>query len=50
MQPREFGSAAAELKAKNIPVILGRVLALPAREDDPYDQAFTLPLKLTRPG
>jgi len=31
MQPRELGSAAAELKAKNIPVILGRVLALPAR-------------------
>jgi len=50
MQPRELGSAAAELKAKNIPVILGRVLALPRGQDDPYDQAFTLPAEAYKAG
>jgi imidazolonepropionase-like amidohydrolase len=50
MQPRELGSAAAELKAKNIPVILGRVLALPRGQDDPYDQAFTLPAEVYKAG
>jgi len=50
MQPRELGSAAAELKAKNIPVILGRVLALPRGQDDPYDQAFTLPAEANKAG
>jgi imidazolonepropionase-like amidohydrolase len=50
LQPRELGSAAAELKAKNIPVILGKVLALPHGEDDPYDQAFTLPLECYKAG
>ncbi len=28
------------LKAKNIPVIVGPVLRLPSRDDDPYDAAF----------
>ena len=32
-----IAKAGPELKAKNIPVILGRVLALPEQEDDPYD-------------
>jgi imidazolonepropionase-like amidohydrolase len=50
LQPRELGSAAAELKARNIPVILGKVLALPHGEDDPYDQAFTLPLECYKAG
>ena len=50
LQPRELGQAAAELKAKNIPVILGRVLALPEAEDDPYDQAFTLPAEAYKAG
>ena len=50
LQPRELGKAAAELKAKNIPVILGRVLALPETEDDPYDQAFTLPVVAYKAG
>jgi imidazolonepropionase-like amidohydrolase len=50
LQPRELGKAAAELKAKNIPVILGRVLALPETEDDPYDQAFTLPVEAYKAG
>jgi len=30
-----------EIKARNIPVILGPILALPPREDDPYDLIFT---------
>ncbi len=30
-----------ELKSRNIPVILGPILALPAHEDDPYDLLFT---------
>jgi imidazolonepropionase-like amidohydrolase len=50
LQPRELEKAAAELKAKNIPVILGRVLALPETEDDPYDQAFTLPAEAYKAG
>ncbi|HYW46326.1 MAG TPA: amidohydrolase family protein [Bryobacteraceae bacterium] len=50
LQPRELGKAAAELKAKNIPVVLGRVLALPENEDDPYDGAFTLPAEAYKAG
>jgi imidazolonepropionase-like amidohydrolase len=30
-----------ELKSRNIPVLLGPILALPQREDDPYDLLFT---------
>ncbi len=30
-----------ELKSRNIPVLLGPILALPAREDDPYDVLFS---------
>ncbi|HEX6159483.1 MAG TPA: amidohydrolase family protein [Thermoanaerobaculia bacterium] len=30
-----------ELKRRNIPVILGPILSLPQREDDPYDLLFT---------
>jgi imidazolonepropionase-like amidohydrolase len=50
LQPRELGKAAAELKAKNVPVILGRVLALPESEDSPYDGAFTLPAEAYKAG
>jgi len=50
LQPREIGGVAAELKAKNIPVILGRVLALPETEDSPYDEAFTLPSEVYKAG
>jgi imidazolonepropionase-like amidohydrolase len=48
--PREFGSTIADLKAKNIPVILGPTLALPVNEDEPYDSAFTLPAELHKAG
>ncbi len=50
LQPSELGKVAEELKSKNIPVILGRVLALPDTEDSPYDEAFTLPAEAYRAG
>jgi imidazolonepropionase-like amidohydrolase len=50
MGPREVGKAGAELKAHNIPVVLGRVLALPAHEDDSYDQAMALPNEFYKAG
>src|SRR5438477_12017847 len=50
LQPRDIAKAAPELKAKSIPVILGRVLALPDTEDDPYDEAFTQPAEAYKAG
>jgi hypothetical protein len=50
LQPQEIAKAGPELKAKNIPVIFGRVLALPSGEDDPYDGAFTPPAQAYRAG
>jgi imidazolonepropionase-like amidohydrolase len=50
MGPREIGNVAPELKAHNIPVILGRVLALPEHEDDAYDAAMTLPNQFYKAG
>ncbi len=49
-QVREPGKQLEEIKARNIPVILGPTLALPLEEDDPYDSAFTLPAELHRAG
>ena len=37
----EASRVADQLKAKNIPVIVGPVLRMPNREDDPYDAAFS---------
>ena len=50
LQPRDVKQAAPELKEKNIPVILGRVLALPENEDDAYDSASTLPAEAYKAG
>jgi imidazolonepropionase-like amidohydrolase len=36
----EAYKVADQLKARNIPVIVGPVLRVPVREDDPYDAAF----------
>ena len=36
----EAYKVADQLKARNIPVIVGPVLRMPAEEDDPYDAAF----------
>ncbi len=50
LQPRELGKVAAELKARDIPIVFGRVLALPETEDSPYDEAFTLPAEAYKAG
>ena len=50
MQPRDIAKAGAELKAKNIPVVLGRVLALPDNEDAEYDEGYTQPLEAYKAG
>ncbi len=50
LQPRNLAKIGPELKEKNIPVILGRVLALPEQEDDPYDGAFTQPAEAYKAG
>ena len=47
---RKPGKALQEIKAKNIPVILGQTLALPMQEDDFYDDPATLPAELYRAG
>lgn len=38
---QDVGRVVDEVKRRNIPVILGPILALPQREDDPYDLLFT---------
>jgi imidazolonepropionase-like amidohydrolase len=38
---QDVASVLSEVKLRNIPVILGPILALPQREDDPYDLLFT---------
>ena len=48
--PKEIGSAGALLKEKNIPVILSKALALPMRDDDPYDAPYTLPNDFYKAG
>lgn len=40
----------ADLKARNIALILGPTLELPAEEDDPYDKPFTAPGELHKAG
>jgi imidazolonepropionase-like amidohydrolase len=39
-----------ELKARNIPAILGPTLALPLHDDDPYDAAYALPEQFFKAG
>ena len=50
LSPQELGKEGAELKAKNIPVILGRTEALPENEDAPYDYAESLPAEFYKAG
>ena len=50
LQPRELEKVSAELKARNIPVVLGRTFQLPENEDDPYDSSFTLPGEALKAG
>ena len=46
----EAWKVASELKAKNVPVILGPTLRLPTQEDDPYDKPVTQPAELHKAG
>ncbi len=39
-----------DIKAHNVPVILGPTLALPLEEDDPYDRPATTPAELYKAG
>ncbi len=38
---QDVGRVLDDVKRRNIPVILGPILALPSREDDPYDLLFS---------
>src|SRR5215216_4087686 len=46
----EAYKVAAQLRAKNIPVLVGPVLRMPNREDDPYDAAFANAGLLSKAG
>jgi len=48
--PRELGSAGPLLKAHDIPVVLGKTFQLPLRDDDPYDEPYTLPEDFYKAG
>ena len=48
--PRELGKMGPELKARNIPAILGPTLELPLHDDDPYDAAYALPSQFFKAG
>ena len=50
VEPRELEKVLPELKARNIPVVLGRTLELPQTEDDSYDSSFTLPAEALKAG
>lgn len=47
---REANKVADLLKKENVMVILDSIIALPARQDDPYDARFTLPKELGAAG
>ena len=48
--PREIGTTGPLLKARNIPVVLGKTFQLPLRDDDPYDGPYTLPNDFHKAG
>jgi imidazolonepropionase-like amidohydrolase len=50
LEPHDLDKVGAELKAKNIPVILGRTEALPDAEDAAYDEGFTGPAEAYKAG
>ena len=47
---REPGKMLPDLKAKGIPVVLGKTLALPLNDDDPYDAPSSLPAQFYKAG
>src|SRR5580658_3843821 len=48
--PHDLGSTAELLAKHAIPVVLGKTLTLPAKEDDPYDSQYGLPAQLFKAG
>jgi imidazolonepropionase-like amidohydrolase len=50
LSPQELGKEGPELKAKNVPVIMGRTEALPENQDAPYDYAESLPGEFYKAG
>jgi imidazolonepropionase-like amidohydrolase len=48
--PREIGGTGALLKEHHIPVVMGKTFELPLHEDDPYDDAYTLPAEFYKAG
>ena len=48
--PLEIGSTGPLLKEKNIPVVLGKSLELPMRDDDSYDAPYALAGKFYKAG
>ena len=50
LAPQELGKEGPELKAKNVPVIVGRTEALPENVDAPYDYAESLPGQFYKAG
>jgi imidazolonepropionase-like amidohydrolase len=48
--PHELGSTAELLAKHGIPVVLGKTLTLPAKEDDAYDSQYALPAQLFKAG
>ncbi len=48
--PYECYKVIPEIKAHNIPVVLGPTLSLPINPDDPYDRSFTTPAELQKAG
>jgi imidazolonepropionase-like amidohydrolase len=50
LQPRDLKAVGPLLKEKNVPIILGRVLALPPTEDDGYDAMQVLAAEAHKAG
>ena len=50
LRAREAYKVTKEIKAANVPVVLGPTLALPMNEDDPYDRQYTTPADLQKAG
>jgi len=48
--PHELGVMGPELKKRGIPVVLGKVLALPEHADNAYDAPYTLPNEFYKAG
>jgi len=49
-QAADADKVAADLKSRNIPVVLGPTLSLPLEDDDPYDRPFNTPANLYKAG